>query len=195
MIFFVCKRAQKEWRRHHVPFPYWTLLFFSFAFLESRPHLFLPSQEHPLHISVAEIWIVLYGSSIAVSVRYLVVISASLLLTQCSVSVWVYELLFFVFFLFAGLSRREMMYTAARRLCGGSTGSPLLGLRYMYLRSLSTSFREERDTFGPIRVPSDKFVFLHWFSITWLLVRFQWECVAELWWFSFDWFLQVIFAI
>ena len=53
-----------------------------------------------------------------------------------------------------------MMYAASRRLCGGSAGSPLLGLRYMCLRSLSTSFREEKDTFGPILVPSDKFVFL-----------------------------------
>lgn len=51
------------------------------------------------------------------------------------------------------------MYAASRRLCGGSAGSPLLGLRYMCLRSLSTSFREEKDTFGPILVPSDKFVF------------------------------------
>lgn len=69
--------------------------------------------------------------------------------------------MFCFFFFFEGLSRREMMmYAASRRLCGGSAGSPLLGLRYMCLRSLSTSFREEKDTFGPILVPSDKFVFL-----------------------------------
>ncbi|XP_057964278.1 fumarate hydratase 1, mitochondrial isoform X2 [Malania oleifera] len=49
------------------------------------------------------------------------------------------------------------IYLASRRLSGGSTTSPLLGaLRFTYLRCYSTSFREERDTFGPIRVPSDK---------------------------------------
>lgn len=47
------------------------------------------------------------------------------------------------------------IYVASRRLSGGTT---VTALRYATsLRSYSTSFREERDTFGPIQVPSDKF--------------------------------------
>lgn len=46
----------------------------------------------------------------------------------------------------------------ARRL---SRGSQTLGsLNYASWRLYSTGFREERDTFGPIQVPNDKFVFL-----------------------------------
>lgn len=46
------------------------------------------------------------------------------------------------------------MLVAARRLSAVSDS-----LRYSYSwRFFSTSFREERDTFGPILVPSDKFV-------------------------------------
>ncbi|KAL5701028.1 fumarate hydratase [Ranunculus cassubicifolius] len=43
------------------------------------------------------------------------------------------------------------LFTASRRI--SSTTS---NFRYSYLRSFSTAFREERDTFGPIQVPSDK---------------------------------------
>lgn len=52
------------------------------------------------------------------------------------------------------------MYIVSRRLSAGSTTSQLVtSLRYATCwRSYSTSFREERDTFGPINVPSDKFV-------------------------------------
>lgn len=47
------------------------------------------------------------------------------------------------------------IYVASRRLSSGTTAT---ALRYATaLRSYSTSFREERDTFGPIQVPSDKF--------------------------------------
>ncbi|KAK1281129.1 hypothetical protein QJS04_geneDACA019779 [Acorus gramineus] len=46
------------------------------------------------------------------------------------------------------------MITASRRL---SNEAPLLSaLRYTLNRSFSTSFREEKDTFGPILVPSDR---------------------------------------
>ncbi|GMY16979.1 fumarate hydratase 1, mitochondrial isoform X2 [Fagus crenata] len=46
------------------------------------------------------------------------------------------------------------MYLVSRRFSAGSVLGPL---RYAtLLRSYSTSFREERDTFGPILVPSDK---------------------------------------
>lgn len=46
------------------------------------------------------------------------------------------------------------IYVASRRLSGGTTAT---ALRYATsLRSYSTLFREERDTFGPIQVPSDK---------------------------------------
>ncbi|WRX10356.1 Fumarate lyase [Theobroma cacao] len=50
------------------------------------------------------------------------------------------------------------MYIVSRRLSAGSTTSQLVtSLRYATCwRSYSTSFREERDTFGPINVPSDK---------------------------------------
>ncbi|KAH0738780.1 hypothetical protein KY290_037485 [Solanum tuberosum] len=49
------------------------------------------------------------------------------------------------------------MLNAARRLSAGSALSD--SLRYTSSwRFFSTSFREERDTFGPILVPSDKFV-------------------------------------
>ncbi|KAK3037009.1 hypothetical protein RJ639_031583 [Escallonia herrerae] len=50
------------------------------------------------------------------------------------------------------------VFLASRRLSGGSTASLLAGsLRYTTCwRSYSTSFREERDTFGPIQVPTDK---------------------------------------
>ncbi|XP_013632358.1 PREDICTED: fumarate hydratase 1, mitochondrial-like [Brassica oleracea var. oleracea] len=46
------------------------------------------------------------------------------------------------------------IYVASRRLSARTTAATL---RYATaLRSYSTSFREERDTFGPIQVPSDK---------------------------------------
>ncbi|KAK8499469.1 hypothetical protein V6N12_011554 [Hibiscus sabdariffa] len=47
------------------------------------------------------------------------------------------------------------MYIVSRRLSAGSTTSQLAtSLRYATCwRSFSTSFREERDTFGPINVP------------------------------------------
>ncbi|CAF1797682.1 unnamed protein product [Brassica napus] len=46
------------------------------------------------------------------------------------------------------------IYVASRRL---SSGTAAATLRYATaMRSYSTSFREERDTFGPIQVPSDK---------------------------------------
>ncbi|CAK7348355.1 unnamed protein product [Dovyalis caffra] len=50
------------------------------------------------------------------------------------------------------------MYIVARRLSTGSTTSQFpASLRYgNWLRSYSTAFREERDTFGPINVPADK---------------------------------------
>ncbi|KHG29130.1 Fumarate hydratase 1, mitochondrial -like protein [Gossypium arboreum] len=50
------------------------------------------------------------------------------------------------------------MYIVSRRLSAGSTTSQLVtSLRYATCwRSFFTSFREERDTFGPINVPSDK---------------------------------------
>ncbi|KAF8392644.1 hypothetical protein HHK36_022993 [Tetracentron sinense] len=49
------------------------------------------------------------------------------------------------------------MFSASRRLSSASTTSLLVAtLRSSCLRSFSTSFREERDTFGPILVPSDK---------------------------------------
>lgn len=53
------------------------------------------------------------------------------------------------------------MYIVSRRLSGGSAATNQLvgALRCSaYLRSISTAFREERDTFGPILVPSDKSV-------------------------------------
>ena len=52
------------------------------------------------------------------------------------------------------------MYALPRRL-SISGGSAIGALRYItttVLKPLPTSFREERDTFGPILVPSDKFV-------------------------------------
>lgn len=45
------------------------------------------------------------------------------------------------------------MFTASRRI----TCLPTV-LGSTYIRLMSTSFREEKDTFGPILVPSDKFV-------------------------------------
>ncbi|KAF7121179.1 hypothetical protein RHSIM_Rhsim13G0008000 [Rhododendron simsii] len=47
------------------------------------------------------------------------------------------------------------IFIASRRLSGGSTTTSLLRFSACW-RSFSTSFREERDTFGPISVPSDK---------------------------------------
>lgn len=44
------------------------------------------------------------------------------------------------------------MFIASRRISCVSTM-----VRSTYIR-LMTSFREEKDTFGPIQVPSDKFV-------------------------------------
>lgn len=50
-------------------------------------------------------------------------------------------------------------FVISRRLTGGS--SPIGLLRFATCwRSYSTPFREEQDTFGPILVPSDKFVFI-----------------------------------
>ncbi|KAK1315637.1 hypothetical protein QJS10_CPA05g00323 [Acorus calamus] len=49
------------------------------------------------------------------------------------------------------------MITSSRRLSRLSNASPLLvALRTSFGRSFSTSFREEKDTFGPILVPSDR---------------------------------------
>ncbi|XP_043708842.1 fumarate hydratase 1, mitochondrial isoform X2 [Telopea speciosissima] len=49
------------------------------------------------------------------------------------------------------------MLMASRRLSSSSTTSTLSETcRAICLRSFSTAFREERDTFGPIQVPSDK---------------------------------------
>lgn len=64
-------------------------------------------------------------------------------------------------FLFAQylVEKQMAVYVISRRLLGGgSTTSQLAGaLRYgACWRSYSTSFREEKDTFGPILVPSDK---------------------------------------
>lgn len=56
-----------------------------------------------------------------------------------------------------------MMVGASRRLAGRSnTASALVAgmLRSTLCRPISTAFREERDTFGPIMVPADKFVSL-----------------------------------
>ncbi|KAH1136265.1 hypothetical protein GLYMA_10G016200v4 [Glycine max] len=48
-------------------------------------------------------------------------------------------------------------YVLSRRLSAGSNSTTLLALRFASSsRSFSSSFREERDTFGPIQVPSDK---------------------------------------
>jgi fumarate hydratase class II len=55
------------------------------------------------------------------------------------------------------------MAMVLRRLAGAS-GSPssasaaALLLRPALTRPISTGFREERDTFGPVRVPNDKYV-------------------------------------
>lgn len=58
------------------------------------------------------------------------------------------------------------MLNAARRLSAGSALSDSLRYTSSSWRFFSTSFREERDTFGPILVPSDKFVlFSLYFSI------------------------------
>ncbi|KAG5514193.1 hypothetical protein RHGRI_035555 [Rhododendron griersonianum] len=57
------------------------------------------------------------------------------------------------------------IFIASRRLSGGSTTASLLRFSACW-RSFSTSFREERDTFGPISVPSDK-------SVTFFLIYFQ----------------------
>ncbi|XP_057535875.1 fumarate hydratase 1, mitochondrial [Amaranthus tricolor] len=49
------------------------------------------------------------------------------------------------------------MYIAIRRFSNRSTvASPSSALRSTLLRYYSSTFREERDTFGPINVPSDK---------------------------------------
>ncbi|WVY98676.1 fumarate hydratase 1, mitochondrial [Vigna radiata var. radiata] len=49
------------------------------------------------------------------------------------------------------------LYAVSRRLSAGSNSTTLLALRFASSsRSYSSSFREERDTFGPIQVPSDK---------------------------------------
>lgn len=48
------------------------------------------------------------------------------------------------------------MYIATRRLSSKSTPATAAALRSAWLRFYSSSFREERDTFGPINVPSDK---------------------------------------
>ena len=70
------------------------------------------------------------------------------------------------------------MFMASRQLSGGSMTQLMLeSLRFTACwRSFSTSFREERDTFGPIMVPSDKFVlpFLFSFNCCW----FQFFIVA-----------------
>ncbi|KAF7140755.1 hypothetical protein RHSIM_Rhsim06G0161700 [Rhododendron simsii] len=52
-----------------------------------------------------------------------------------------------------------VIFLASRRLSGRSTTTSLLRFSACW-RSFSTSFREERDTFGPISVPSDKLVTL-----------------------------------
>lgn len=52
------------------------------------------------------------------------------------------------------------MYIASRRFSGGSAIGALRYAGCTFLRPYSTSFREERDTFGPILVPSDKLVSL-----------------------------------
>ncbi|KAL6210335.1 hypothetical protein ACLB2K_015568 [Fragaria x ananassa] len=46
------------------------------------------------------------------------------------------------------------MYVISRRVTAGST--PFRYAATTCWRNYSTSFREERDTFGPILVPSDK---------------------------------------
>ncbi|KAJ0758402.1 putative fumarate hydratase [Helianthus annuus] len=52
------------------------------------------------------------------------------------------------------------MVQAFRRTPGGSA-IVADSVRFITCwRHFSTAFREERDTFGPIQVPSDKFVFL-----------------------------------
>ena len=52
------------------------------------------------------------------------------------------------------------MLAASRRIsCRMSYGAPTLLagiLQSAYGRSISTVFREERDTFGPIQVPADR---------------------------------------
>ncbi|XP_045787768.1 fumarate hydratase 1, mitochondrial isoform X1 [Trifolium pratense] len=48
------------------------------------------------------------------------------------------------------------LYVLSRRLSTRSTSTTLLTLRFTSNYSSSSSFREERDTFGPIQVPSDK---------------------------------------
>lgn len=54
---------------------------------------------------------------------------------------------------------------AYRRISGGSV-IVADSLRFTTCwRHFSTAFREERDTFGPIQVPSDKFVFFLCFLI------------------------------
>ncbi|KAH1259878.1 Fumarate hydratase 1, mitochondrial [Glycine max] len=49
------------------------------------------------------------------------------------------------------------LYVLSRRLSAGSNSTTLLALRFVSsTRSYSSSFREERDTFGAIQVPSEK---------------------------------------
>lgn len=52
------------------------------------------------------------------------------------------------------------MAMVLRRLAGASVSpsAAALLLRPALTRPISTGFREERDTFGPIRVPNDKYV-------------------------------------
>jgi hypothetical protein len=52
------------------------------------------------------------------------------------------------------------MYIASRRFSGGSAVGALRYAACTLWRPYSTSFREEKDTFGPILVPSDKSVSL-----------------------------------
>ena len=55
------------------------------------------------------------------------------------------------------------MYVASRRFSGGSAVGVLRYAACTFWRPYSTSFREERDTFGPILVPSDKSVSLFFY--------------------------------
>lgn len=65
------------------------------------------------------------------------------------------------------------LYVLSRRLSARSTSTTVLSLRFASYSS--SSFREERDTFGPIQVPSDKFVLLFASSsILHILFFFYW---------------------
>lgn len=89
------------------------------------------------------------------------------------INICIYVITIWCFYLVQDLVGKEMaVYIVARRLSAGSTTRALRSVTCW--RSYSTSFREERDTFGPILVPSDKLV-LWSFSF---LFRYITRCIV-----------------